>query len=269
MNMLLEDLFGTNKPVIGMVHFPPLPGSPLYDSKMGLKGILEVALKDAEILARLGYDGILFSNEGDRPYLRVVNKYTVAVMARLIEKIVSQIKIPFGVSVLADPVAAVSVAEAVEASFVRTFLSWVYVGDWGIVDPDAGKLQRLRTLVGSVCKVFANVSGHTSPLGNRTLGDIVRGAVMFGLADAVCVAGATAGAPVPEKEIVEAKQNAFDKPVLVGTGVNLQNIKTMLSLADGVIVGTSIKKDGYTFNPIDEKRAKALLEAARKLRKEV
>ncbi len=86
MGLMLE-LFGTEKPVIGMVHFPPLPGSPLYDQRMSLSDIKEIALRDAKILEKLGYDGMIFSNEGDRPYLRDVSKYTVAVMARLIEQI--------------------------------------------------------------------------------------------------------------------------------------------------------------------------------------
>lgn len=264
---ILADVFGVDKPIIGMVHFPPLPQSPLYDRSMSLKDIARIALQDARTLCDMGYDGILFSNEGDRPYLRSVSKYTVAVMARLIEQIISQVKIPFGVSVLADPVATISVGGAVEAHFVRIFLSWVFVADWGIVDPNAGKLQRLRGSIGATCKVFANVSGHTSPLGNRSIGDIVRGAVVFGLADAVCVAGPTAGIPVNEREIIEAKENACGKPVLVGTGVNIENIETMLSIADGVIVGTSIKINGYTFNPIDPARAKLLIDKARNVRR--
>ncbi|MBC7123724.1 MAG: BtpA/SgcQ family protein [Pseudothermotoga sp.] len=263
---LLHELFGREKPVIGMVHFPPLPGSPLYDPKKTLADIRDQALRDAQILEKLGFDGMIFSNEGDRPYLRDVGKYTVAVMARLIEQIVSHVKLPFGVSVLADPIAAISVAEAVEAAFVRTFLCWVYVGDWGIVDPDAGSIQRLRASVRGKCKVFANVSGHTSPLGNRSIGDLTRGSVFFGLADAVCLAGSTAGMPVNEADIIEAKNNSDGRPVLVGTGVNAQNLSRMLSISDGIIVGTSIKKDGNTFNPIDELRAKEFIDEVKRIR---
>lgn len=261
---MLKETFGTSKPIIGMVHFPPLPGSPLYNPNVSLSEISDLALKEASMLMRLGYNGIVFSNEGDRPYLRNVSKYTVAVMARLIEKVISKIGVPFGVSVLADPEAAISVAEAVEANFVRTFLSWVYVGDWGIVDPDAGKLQRLKASLHGKCKIFANVSGHTTPLGERSIGDITTGAAFFGLADAICLAGTTAGKPVSESDILEAKNHSAGKPVFVGTGVNMDNIKQMLELSDGIIVGTSIKKNGSTFNPIDEERAKALIEKAKK-----
>lgn len=263
---LLSELFGKSKPIIGMVHFPPLPLSPLYDPKTTLKDIAQAALRDAQILADLGYDGMLFSNEGDRPYLRDVGKYTVAVMTRLIEQITSRVRLPFGISVLADPEAAISIAEAVEATFVRIFLSWVFVSDWGIVDPDAGKLQRLRVSLGGKSRVFANVSGHTSPLGDRSIGEIARGAVMFGLADAICVAGSTTGIAPTDKEILEAKENALGKPVLVSSGVSVENIGTFLSIADGVIVGTSIKIDSYTFNPIDISKAKALIREAQKFR---
>ncbi|GAB4319895.1 BtpA/SgcQ family protein [Pseudothermotoga elfii] len=268
MTEMLKEMFGSSKPIIGMVHFPPLPGSPLYNPNVTLNEISDQALKEASILMKLGYNGIVFSNEGDRPYLRNVSKYTVAVMARLIEKVVSKVKIPFGVSVLADPEAAISVAEAVEANFVRTFLSWVYVGDWGIVDPDAGNLQRIKASLHGKCKIFANVSGHTTPLGGRSIGDITTGAVFFGLADAICLAGTTAGKPVSESDILEARDHSAGKPVFVGTGVNVNNIERMLELSDGIIVGTSIKKNGNTFNPIDEERARILIEKAKKCIKE-
>ena len=138
-----ERIFGTRKPILGMVHFPPLPGSPLYNPATGMKALRDIALRDTEALMKAGFDGVVFSNEGDRPYLSTVAPVTVAAMARLIAEASKLCDKPFGLSVLADPEAAISVGTAVEADFVRIFLSWVFVGDWGIVDPCAGKLLRL------------------------------------------------------------------------------------------------------------------------------
>ena len=263
---VLTKEFCSKKPVFGMVHFLPLPGSPLYDASLGLEGIRKAAMRDAEILARAGFDGLVFSNEGDRPYLGDVGKYTVAVMARLVSEIAPKLGMPFGVSVLADPEGAASVAEAVEANFVRMFLSWVFVADWGISSPDAGRLQRLRRSIDGKSEVLANISGHTEPMGGRKIKDIARGAVMFGLADAVCLAGTTAGSEVPESDLIEAKEGASGAPVFVGTGASVHNLDRMLSLGDGVIVGSSLKVEGIVFNPVDPERAAAFIKKVREIR---
>lgn len=265
---LMEQIFGVKKPVMGMVHFPPLPGSPLYDTAGGIQKIRDTALRDAEALAEAGFDGFSFSNEGDRPYLSSVDKTTVAVMSAVISEVSSQFKKPFGLSVLADPEAAIAIGTATGADYVRIFLSWVFVGDWGIVDPCAGALQRFRRNFGGMgMKVFANISGHTEPLGNRSIRDIAAGAVKFGLADAVCLAGTTAGSPISEDDLTEARKGAHGAPVIAGTGVSLDNVDRMMLLSDGVIMGTSIKIDGDTFNPIDAGKARQFMTRAREFRK--
>jgi len=263
---MINEIFETSKPVIGMVHFPPLPGSPLYDGQ-SLREISEIALHDAQIYEKLGFDGILFSNEGDRPYLSNVDEYTTAVMSRLIFEITQKVRMPFGVSVLADPEAAIAVAEAVEANFVRIFLTWVFVGDWGFINPKAGELQRFKKNIFGKAKILANVSGHSEPLGGRSIGQIVKGAIKFGLADGICVSGSTAGEEAPEEDIKLAKENSDGVPVFVGTGVNIENLERMLNISDGIIVGTSLKKEGNTFNPVDEERAKKFIERAKEIKR--
>lgn len=263
----LEKIVPAKKPVFGMVHFPALPGTPMYDAAGGLNKIRDIALRDAENLAEAGFDGFMFSNEGDRPYLSDVSKYTVGVMARLVSDIAGRFGKPFGVSVLADPVAAISLGAAVESDFVRIFLSWVFASDWGIVSPDAGSLQRYRSQFSPAPAVFANVSGHTAPLGERSIYDIARGAIKFGLADAVCLAGSTAGSEIDVSEINQARKAAAGKtPVVIGTGVSIENIDTMFSLGDAFIVGTSLKVNGDTFSPIDPARASAFMRKFEALR---
>ncbi len=263
---IFEEMFGVKQPILGMVHFPPLPGSPLYDSNKGMTYIRNTAKRDVASLLKAGFDGIVFSNEGDRPYLSNVDKVTVAAMSSVIKEATIGINVPFGLSVLADPEAAIAIGTAVESDFVRIFLSWVYVGDWGIVDPCAGKLQRVKTNNFGKMKIFANISGHTEPLGGRSLEDIARGAVKFGLADAVCLAGTTAGSEIEESDLHDARKGAEGVPVIAGTGVKTENVEKMLSLADGVIMGTSIKVNKDTFNPVDPERAKEFIKKAREAR---
>jgi len=265
---LLKQLFGVEKPVLGMVHFLPLPGSPLYDRAGGIGKIRDHAYRDAEALVRAGFDGLMFSNEGDRPYLSQVEKHTVAYMTELISSISLEFKKPFGVSVLADPEAAIAVGSATGATFVRIFLSWVFASDWGIVNPNAGALQRYKASIDSSIRILANVSGHTAPLGNRTIYDIARGAIKFGLADAISLAGSTAGSEVPEEEIEEALRAASNEvPVVIGTGVSIHNIEKLFPKGDAFIVGTSLKYNGDTFASIDPIRASIFMNKVLSLRK--
>lgn len=263
---MLKEMFGVEKPILGMVHFPPLPGSPKYDDSTGIKKIREIAFRDAENLLEAGFDGLVFSNEGDRPYQSKVDNATVATMSAIIREVSAKFDVPFGLSVLADSEAAISIGKAVEADFVRIFLSWVYVGDWGIVNPDAGKLLRVKKNICGDMKIIANVSGHTEPLGGRKLEDIARGAVKFGLADAICLAGSTAGSEISEEDLKNARKGSAGVPVIAGTGVKEENFERMSELCDGIIMGTSLKIDRDTFNPIDLKRAKSFIKKANEIR---
>ena len=79
---LMINMFGKDKPVIAMAHFPPLPGTPWYDEKKGVEGMLDSMKEDLRKLLAGGVDGILFCNEGDRPYALQAGFEAAAVMAR-------------------------------------------------------------------------------------------------------------------------------------------------------------------------------------------
>lgn len=264
--MKMKSVFNVDKPMIGMVHLPPLPGSPLYDETKGIKFIQETVNTDVKTLVDAGFDALSFSNEGDRPYLSDVDKTTVAMMSSVIARATEHVKIPFGLSVLADSSAAIAIGNATGANFVRIFLSWVFVGDWGIVDPCAGKLLRQKKASFSNMKIIANISGHTTPLGGRSLKDIAAGAVKFGLADALCLGGTTAGAPIDFEDIKAARNGSCGEPVIAGTGVSVANMEQYLPLIDGVIIGTSLKYDKDTFKPVNPVAAKAFIKKANEIR---
>src|SRR5437867_8927422 len=104
---MLEETFGNRKPIIGMVHFQPLPGSPRYHAKGGINAIVEGAAADIEQLQAGGVDAVMFGNEGDRPYLLKATPESLAAMASAIAALKPMIKVPFGVDYLWDPVATV------------------------------------------------------------------------------------------------------------------------------------------------------------------
>ena len=114
MATILNKIFGdVKKPVIGMVHISPLPGSYNYDADKGLDAIVEAAAKDIEIYQTAGFDGLLFCNEADMPFSIGVEHITPAAMVAVISKLTSVMKIPFGTDVIMDNKAAIAVAEKV------------------------------------------------------------------------------------------------------------------------------------------------------------
>ena len=141
-------LFKTKKPIIAMVHFPALPGSPLYNDKKGLDFIYQSIEKDLTNLQKAGVDAVMFGNENDRPYELKVNRATLSTMSFMIGKLSRKISIPFGVNVLWDPISTIALAVSTNAGFVREIFTGTYASDMGIWNPNAGEAMRYRNSLG-------------------------------------------------------------------------------------------------------------------------
>lgn len=259
------DLFSTAKPVIAMAHLPPLPGTPLYDERAGVRGIVDSVQADLELLLAAGVDGVMFCNEGDRPYTLKAGPEGVAVMARVVAELAPTDR-PFGVDFLWDPAAALAVALATGAGFIREVATGVYESDMGVWAPDAAQLLRERRRLGAESvAVLMNVTPEfASPIGRRTIAEAARSTVVSSLPDAILVSGPMAGSEPRLDALQEAKLAVGDSvPVLVNTGAKETNVRDFLAVADGVVVGSSLKVDGGTWNPVDGDRAARFMAAAR------
>ncbi len=257
----LEDLFGVERPLIGMVHLAPLPGSPLF--KGDWDRTLEKALADSSALAEGGMDGFIIENFNDVPYFpRRVPPVTVAAMTEAGRRL-AQIKIPFGVNVLRnDARAALAVAYATGAAFIRIN---VFVGarltDQGLLEATAYEIQRERKRHFPNLAIFADVGvKHSSPLGAATLAYEASDAASRGLADALIVSAAETGSATSPNDLKTVKKRVPSLPVLIGSGVTSENARLLLSLADGAIVGSGIKKGGRVQESIDVDRVRTLVE---------
>lgn len=269
-NNFLFDLFGVNKPVIAMAHFPPLPGTPLYDQSMGIDGMADLMRKDIHVLLAGGVDGILFCNEGDRPYALSADLEAAAVMTRIIVELAPHDR-PYGVDFLWDPKLPLAVGLATGSSFVREVFTGVYESDMGLWNTNAASMLRYRHNIGADhIKVFYNVTPEfSSYLGTRTVGERAKSAVVSSMADAILVSGMTAGMEPKLDTICEVKSAVGEfVPVILNTGGKAENICEFLRCADGVIVGSSLKVDGYTWNPVDEERVKLFMEEVKEIRRQ-
>ncbi len=256
-HQLLKELFGKEKPVIAMSHFPPLPGTPLHDPKMGVEDMINSMGADLQILLDAGVDGILFCNEGDRPYTLQPGFEAATVMTRVITQLAPRDR-PFGVDYLWNSRLALAVGLATGASFARGVFTGVYESDMGLWQTDAAAMLRYRHAIGADhIRLFHNVTPEfASFLGTRSAGERAKSAVVSSLVDVILVSGMTAGMEPDLDTLKEVKEAVSDVvPVLLNTGGKAENIKRYLTVADGVIVGSSLKVDGYTWNRVDEKRA--------------
>jgi BtpA family len=152
-------IFGAGtKPLIAMAHLGPLPGTPLYDEARGVQGIVDDVARDLDVLLAFPFDAVMFCNEGDRPYSLRAGFEGVAVMARVAADLGPDDR-PFGVDFLWDGRAALAVAAATGAAFIREVVTGAYESDMGVWAPDAGELLRYRrTLGASQIAVFMNVT---------------------------------------------------------------------------------------------------------------
>ncbi|MCP4382008.1 MAG: BtpA/SgcQ family protein [Hyphomicrobiales bacterium] len=265
---MLKETFGTQKPITAMVHFPPLPGTPLYDADGGMPKILDSAAKDIAALQEGGVDAVMFGNEGDRPYVLKASPVTLAAFAFAVGELRNAITVPFGVNYLWDPVASVALGVASGARFVREIFTGVYDSDMGLWVPDAAGALQLRTDTRrNDIRVMYNINAEfASPVGSRTLAQRAKSAVFASLADIVLVSGPMTGEAVELSNLREAKDAIPDTPVFANTGVNPDNVEDILSVGDGAIVGTHFKVEGDTWKPVDGDRVKRFMDRVSGLR---
>ncbi|MFY8152801.1 MAG: BtpA/SgcQ family protein [Hyphomicrobiales bacterium] len=261
-------VFGDRKPVIAMVHFGALPGTPLHDAEGGLGALLEGARKDLAALQAAGFDAVMFGNENDRPYEFAVDTASTATMAYLIGQLRSEIRVPFGVNVLWDPKSTIALAAATGAAFVREIFTGTYASDMGPWTPDAGAALRYRDRLGRRdLAMLYNISAEfAQSLDTRSLPDRARSAVFSSIPDAILVSGAITGEAAALSDLEAVKRVLPTTPVLANTGVKHATVADVLRVADGCIVGSSLKVDGDTWKPVDPARAAEFMRLARAAR---
>lgn len=267
--MWTKDLFGNNKPIIAMCHMQAYPGEPRYDKEKGFDFIIEKARKDLKALQDGGVDGVMFSNEYGLPYQTKVDSVTVISMARVIGELMSDIKIPFGVNVLLDPIKSLELAVATGSKFIREIFSGVYASDFGLWNTDSGNTLRHKMSIGAenVKCLFNIVPEGAVYLAGRDVESIARSTVFMNNPDALCVSGLTAGAFTDTQVLKRVKDTVPDTVVFANTGVCLQNVDEQLAIADGAVVGTTFKIDGKFYNGVDQARVKAFMDKVKSIRK--
>ena len=255
-----NQLFDHPKPIIGVVHLPPLIGSP--QSTQPFHEIRSRALADARVLIDNGIDGIIIENYGDAPFLPdSVEPHTVAALALIVDEIRKRHpQTPIGLNVLRnDAKSAIAIATVTEANFIRVNVhTGAMLTDQGIIQGKAHETLRYRSLLKSKVKIFADIAvKHAVPLAPIDILASAEDTYHRGLADALIVTGTATGKRADLDQLKSVKSTVPQASVFAGSGVTVDNLAEVLQYADGVIVGTSIKRDGVTTNAADPDRVYA------------
>jgi len=247
-----QELF-PQKPIIGMIHMPALPGSPL--NSMSIEELTEYAQSESAKLEKAGCDGAIVENVGDTPlYKEDLPPYTVAAMAVIVREVVRHTKIKIGVNILRNGCEeALSIAHMCGASFIRcNVMIGAYATDQGIIEGCSARLARLKKLLGSDVLIFGDVHvKHAYPIFNVDITYAAQDLAERGGADAIIVSGPRSPIP-PSVERVRRVKRSVNKPVLIGSGMTLSNVKRFYEMSDGLIIGEpDFKVNGVWGGPSD------------------
>ena len=268
---MLETPFSHLPAVVGMIHVDPLPGTPRHRSAP--QAIIDKAVDEALCYERSGIDGIAIENMHDIPYLRGgVGPEVTAAMTAVACAVRQAVKVPCGIQILAGAnreALAVALAAGLQFTRVEGFV-FAHVADEGIIESCAGALLRYRKAIGAehiavYCDVKKKHCSH-AVTADVSLAETAKAAEFF-LADGVIVTGRATGEPADLDAVREVRQ-ATALPVLVGSGVTIDNVADYLAVADVLIIGSWFKSDGRWQAPVDEQRVRSLMQRVAELREQ-
>ena len=248
-----KQLFDVPFAVIGMIHARALPGTPTYDGKDEL--ILETALREARIYKKAGLHGIMIENMHDLPYLYGEAGHEItAFMTLLAHEVKRECALPCGIQILAGAnKAALAVAKAANLQFVRVEgFVYAHIADEGFANACAGELLRYRKQINveNVLVLTDIKKKHASHSITHDT-DLVETAktAEFFKSDGLIITG-TATGNSPHMPDVEKVKHAVDLPILAGSGITPDNVKSCSKICDGAIVGSTFKRNGFWKNEI-------------------
>lgn len=264
----LKEMFGTEKPIIGLLHLKPLPGDPFYAPNGSLDDVIACARADLEALQNGGVDGVLVTNELSIPYEKKVSGVTLGAMGMVVGALKEHFTVHYGVEAIYDGDATMEICAATGAAFTRCLFTGAWAGDLGLVDRDVAKTLRLKAALRlDELKLFYFITSEGEVyLNDRSYPDIAKSMLFNCRPDALVVGGAAAGVGPGGELLEEVRAAAKGVPVVCGTGCKKETVAQILNNCDGAFVGTTFKKDGVFENRVDARRVKEFMDTVKQMR---
>lgn len=266
--MWIHDMFGVQKPIVALLHLDALPGDPGFCGSVD--AVLNHAGEDLRALQDGGVDGILFANEFSLPYQPVADIATISTMAYIIGSLKSELKIPYGVNVVKNPIATIELGAATGAKFGRSCFSGAYMGEYGLYASNSGEaVRRRKALEIQDFKLLFKVNPEADTyLVHRDIKVVAKSIMFGGFADGLCVSGAAAGSEPDDSILAQvysvAKPNGV--PVFCNTGCKHENVRQKLELCDAVCMGTAFKTGGRLTGHVEKDRVTSFMDIVADIR---
>jgi uncharacterized protein len=263
---MLTSIFPNPKPIIGMIHVGALPGTPA--GRLSIDEIITQAAREAVSYRDCRIDGLIIENMHDVPYLRgSVGPEIVAAMAVIGQRVKQESRLPTGIQILAGAnIEAMAVAHAAGLDFIRAEgYAFAHIADEGLIESSAARLLRYRRLIGAErVQIWADVKKKHSS--HAITADISLGAtaeaIEFMGGDTVILTGKVTGDPPRLQDVQEVVAHC-NLPVILGSGIDSDNISEFYQAADGFIIGSSFKVDGHWANEVDFIRVEKFISSLR------
>ena len=249
--------------VYGVVHLKSLPGS--SGNYLTLDEIIEFAQEDVNSLLFGGVDGLIIENFGDIPFSKDdVSKRTIASFTKVVENIEYDRDVKVGINVLRnDGIAALSIAEATNADFVRINVlnNVMMYTDQGIIEGKAHEIAEFKNTLNKEIDIYADVFvKHAVPPEGSKIENHTEELIERAGADVVIVTGDGTGHQIDIEDLSKVRDIVPQGRLAIGSGVNEENIEDYVGLADILIVGTSFKVDHDVSKRVDQRSVEQLIQ---------
>lgn len=225
--MTYKDVFGTKKPIIGMIH---------TNSSADIS-MLELAMEEIEIYLSNGVIPLIENYFGSEDDCRTVLEWMQHTHPDAI----------YGLNILGDDVASFEMATKYGAKFIQID------SVCGHLTPKEDKiysqiLQSYRKNTDVIVLGGVRFKYHPIKSGRSIREDLLLG---MERCDAIVCTGLGTGQVTPFEKIKEFKSVVNDFPVIVGAGVTIDTVEETYHLADGAIIGSSFKYWNEAYNGVN------------------
>lgn len=249
-----KDVFGKEKVVVASLYLPPIPGSPDHIKGKTLDEMIAYTRGELEALERGGMDGVSIGNQQDWPYRVGVGHETTALMTCIVREAARGLRIPYGITVFWDDLAAIAIAKATEAAFVRGVFRGAYAGEMGLVSLNAADAARFRKEIDAenIKLMYMLRPILARSIAERTLQAEVKDAIWGSKPDAFALCGPLPGEAPTFEELEMATSCAKGRPVMMNNGANPKNIGRVFEVCSGAVIGTHLRKHHDPSMPFDQ-----------------
>jgi membrane complex biogenesis BtpA family protein len=256
-----------------MLHLDYLAGQKEY---RGFEYTLSRALVDLYNLQDGGIDGILIENWKEYTTTPEADPKNVECMLEISRELAKKSKVPLGISVLNnDYKAAFGISKEIGARFVQLDVYVDKVRSEFEFNPYTKEhpfdiivnLKDVLKYKPENVALFVSIQPkHYILLEKNKPIELSAKQAIENKADAIIVTGEKTGIAPSLEKIRKVKQAVGNYPVGIGSGFSRRNAMDYLPEIDFVIVGTDLKYESRTDNPVDIERVRELMDIVRKFR---